>query len=71
MSGITAEQLKLMTLYGGLHVVEWLAVEAQQVCAGSAPLGNPALHDQLMKLQLELSRGQSLCLEAAYPRGVR
>ncbi len=71
MSGITAEQLKLMTLYGALQAVEWMAVEAQHVCAGPAPIGNPGLHDQLMKLQLELNRGQSVCLEAAYPRGVR
>ncbi len=71
MSGMTAEQLKLMTLYGALQVVEWLTVEAQHVCAGPALIGNPALHEHLVKLQLELTQAQDLCLTTAYPRGVR
>ena len=71
MSGLTAQQLKLLTLYGGLEAIEWLTVEAQHVCAGPAPMGNPALHESLLKLQLTLTHAQALCLETAYPKGIR
>ncbi len=71
MSGLSDSQLKLTTLHGALHVVEWLAVEAQHAHAGPAPIGNPEVHERLLKLQLELSRAQEFCLTRAFSTGAR
>lgn len=68
MSGITEAQLKLMTLHGGLQVIEWLTVEAQHAVTGPAPLGDPALREHLLKLQHLLTRAQALCLNSAFPQ---
>lgn len=69
MTGITDAQLKLMNLHGALSVVEWLTVEAQHAVFGPAPIGNPLLHEHLLKLQLLLTRAQGLCLNHAFPEG--
>lgn len=68
MSGLTEAQLKLMNLHGALQVVEWLTVEAQHSVIGPAPMGNPALHELLLKLQHLLLRAQGLCLNSAFPQ---
>ncbi len=65
---LTPAGLKLMSLYGALQGVEWAVVEALVTVAGPAPLGNPALHDQLLKLQLGLVKYQGICLNAAFPK---
>ncbi len=67
MSGITEKQLKLMALHGALGVVEWLTVEAQHAVHGPAPIGDPALHERLLKLQLLLTQAQGVCLNHAFP----
>lgn len=64
---VTDSHLKLMTLYGALQELEWLTVEAQHAVSGPSPMGNPALHDSLLKLQLELTRAQGVCLKHAFP----
>lgn len=71
MSGLTESQFKLMALHGALHVIEWLAVEAQHAHVGPPPLGNPEVHERLLKFQLELSRTQDFCLTPAFPTGAR
>jgi hypothetical protein len=53
---------KVMALYGALQALEWLVVEAQVAVSGPAPMGDPALHEFLLKLQLGLSRAQGRCL---------
>ena len=68
MSGLTDAQLKLLNLNGALHVVEWLAVEAQHAVCGPSPTGNPTLHGHLLKLQDLLVRAQGLCLNSAFAR---
>lgn len=55
-------RLKVMALYGALQGLEWMVVEAQHAVLGPAPLGDPALHEYLLKLQLGLSRAQGRCL---------
>lgn len=58
-----ASRLKLMALYGALEALEWLVVEAQAAVKGPAPVGDPELHEFLLKLQLGLSRAQGRCLQ--------
>lgn len=71
MSGLSDSQMKLMTLYGALHVAEWLSVEAQHAHAGPAPFGNPEVYERLLKLQFELTRAQDFCLTRAFSTGAR
>lgn len=66
MSGLTDAQLKLMTLYGALSVVEWLTVEAQSAVCG--PVGDPPLHEYLLKLRAGLVNAQGRCLDSAFPQ---
>jgi hypothetical protein len=69
MSGITETQLRLLTLHGGLQVVEWFTVEAQHAVAGPAPMGDPQLREHLVRLQQVLHRAQGFCLNNAFPKG--
>ena len=57
-----AARLKVMALMGALQALEWLVVEAQRAVEGPAPVGDPELHEFLLKLQLGLSRAQGRCL---------
>jgi hypothetical protein len=64
----TPAQLKLLSLYGALQGVEWAVAEVLAAIAGPAPTGNPALREQLMKLQMGLVKYQGICLLNAQPR---
>ena len=67
MTGLTPAQLALAKLHGGLDVVLWQVIEAQHAVTGPAPIGDPALLEQLVKVQFDLTRASGLCLNHAFP----
>jgi hypothetical protein len=67
-NSVTDKQLKLMTLEGALAVVEGLTVDARLAAEGPVPMGDPAAHEFLMKLQHWVVRARGLCLNHAFPK---
>lgn len=52
----------LQALYGALSLLIEQTFAAQLAFDGPAPLGNPEVCEELLKLRRDMTRGQGICL---------